>query len=524
MTGLHGMAFEFRNVPLNQYQIFFMETNSIWKATGGACDQYDSLFGDHSAEVVVIGGGITGLTAAMLLSQAGKKVILLEALRIGEGTTGNSTGNLYVTVDEHLSTLSKKWSQDVAKQVVASRRAAINLIRDTVSRFQLDCAFTEVPFNLFTEREDRDAEEALDKEQKAFSDAGLGPLMSSNAQLPFTTRRVLTVPGQAQFHPLKYARQLAASLNLHCRIHENSQVVDIDEEKGIVSTAGGTVKADHIVMATHTPKGVWMVQTVLGAYREHGVAAELAAGSLAPGIYWSLHMPKHSIRPFSDSGRNYVMVIGDKYKTGHAEDTGSYVRGLSSYLNDRFKLGTATYTWGGQHYRAADGLPYIGKSKGRLYHLTGFATDGLVYGTLGAMIVADQILGKENPWLDTYNIKRFTPVKSFTEFFRIGADTIANYMKDTPWNVDVKSETDITPGQGKLLEKDGEKLAVYRDENGALHSVSAICTHMKCTVHWNEVEKSWDCPCHGSRFRPDGQVIEGPAVVSLPVKPIESKK
>jgi glycine/D-amino acid oxidase-like deaminating enzyme/nitrite reductase/ring-hydroxylating ferredoxin subunit len=500
-----------------------MKTISIWEGTVKNDHTYPSLQEHREADVVIIGGGITGLTAALLLSDAGKKVVVLEALRIGLGTTGNSTGNLYVTVDEHLSGIRKKWNSDVMKAVVNSRSAALDLIEKTIGRFHIPCDFYKTSFNFFAENLDEDAEDFMKKEFDALTEAGLHPRISENAGLPFEVKKAISVDGQAQFHPYKYALGLAKSISDKCTIYENSQVEDFDEKEGTVKTTNGTVKAKAVLMATHTPKGVWMVHGALGPYREFGVAAELRSGDFPKGIFWGVNQPKHSVRTFKDGDKQYIMVIGDKYKTGQGENTFEYVKHLETFLESRFDIGTERFIWAGQQYRPADGLPYIGKHSEKLYFLTGFSTDGLVYGTMAAMIVCDQILGKENPWSQTYNLKRFTPIKSFKEFFKENADTLVQLAKDTPWNVDADSLKEISPGEGKVLESGGEKIAVYKDEAGTDHIVSAVCTHMKCIVNWNPVEKTWDCPCHGSRFSTDGNVIEGPAISDLPKKNIKNK-
>ncbi|HEY6161491.1 MAG TPA: FAD-dependent oxidoreductase [Bacteroidia bacterium] len=491
-----------------------MTTRSIWEGTAAANLQFPSLRGEAKADVVIIGGGITGLTAAMLLSEAGKKVIVLEALQVGKGTTGNSTGNLYVTVDEHLSGIRKKWSTEVMRTVVQSREAAIDLIENRIKKYSLQCDFFRTGFNYFSEKLEREAQDFIQKESEAIADAGLIPNITENPPLPFPVKKMLSVEGQAQFHPLKYAQELAKALQKNCIIHEHSKVIDYNEDEGTVRTGEGTVKADHIIMATHTPKGVFALHMQLGPYREHGVAAKLSSGSCPQGIFWGIEDPKHSVRAYKD----HVMVIGDKFKTGTIDDNFEYINGLKKYLRDRFETEEISYVWGGQQYRPADALPYIGKHGKRMYILTGFATDGLVYGTLGAMIIADQVLGKKNPFEKIYDAGRSTPMRSAGEFIKENAGAFAEYVKDMPWNVDEHSIKEIKPGEGKIIGKEGEKVAVYKDETGKAHIVSAVCTHMKCIVNWNNAEKTWDCPCHGSRFGIDGKVLEGPAIHDLPNK------
>jgi glycine/D-amino acid oxidase-like deaminating enzyme/nitrite reductase/ring-hydroxylating ferredoxin subunit len=500
-----------------------MKTTSIWENTAGSERLYPELTSHITADVVIIGGGITGLTAALLLADGGKKVVLLEALRIGLGTTGNSTGNLYSTVDEHLSVIRRKWNSDVMKSVVESRRTAIDLIEQTINRFAIDCNFVRTSFNFFAERLNDDMDHFLQDEFEALQEAGLNPRLSENPGMPFHVEKTLTVDNQAQFHPLKYIRHLAEKISDRCTIYENSMMEDLDEDEGLVKTSKGSVQAKTIIMATHTPKGNYMVQGFLGPYREFGVAAELKSGNFPTGIFWGLDVPKHSVRVFDDNGKKYILVIGDKYKTGQGDDTYQYVKRLEEYLDDRFDTSAEKMVWGGQQYRPADGLPYIGKHSDKLWFMTGFATDGLVYGTLAAMIASDDILGRPNKWADVYRLKRFTPLKSSKEFFREQVDNFAQYLKDTPWSADEAAFSELKPGEGRVILREGEKLAAYKDEQGQLEVVSAVCTHMKCIVNWNPAEKTWDCPCHGSRFKTSGEVIEGPAISALPPKKTQSK-
>lgn len=491
---------------------------SIWEGTTEYAKHFPVLEGVEETEIAIVGGGITGLTAAMLLSDAGKKVTLLEAKKIGLGTTGNSTGNLYATVDAHVSSLREKWSSDVMKAVVDSRKAAMDLIESIVERYQIRCDFHRQPFTLFIEKPDKELEAFIEEEFDAMLEAGLHPEMREDAGLPYTTHKALRIENQAQFHPLKYVQQLADSISGQCTLYENSRVLSIDEENGILQTEKGTLKAEHILLATHTPVGTYMIQTLLAPYREFGIAATLNGKPFPRGIFWGLDSPKHSVRSFSDGDTDYVMVVGDKFKTGQKEDTEAYIAGLETYLKERLNTSGTKFVWGGQQYRPADELPYIGKHGKRVYFLTGFASDGLVYGTLAAMIVSDQVAGRPNPWEDIYKAGRFTPVRSAKNFIAENTNVVAQYLKDMPWNVDSESLSEIRPGEGKVISMDNQKLAVYKDENQQVHLVSAVCTHLKCIVHWNPSEKSWDCPCHGSRFDIDGKVIEGPAFRDLPGK------
>jgi glycine/D-amino acid oxidase-like deaminating enzyme/nitrite reductase/ring-hydroxylating ferredoxin subunit len=494
-----------------------MKTQSIWEGTAKDGLQFPHCEGSLTADVVIIGGGITGLTAALLLSHAGKDVVLIEAHRIGLGTTGNSTGNLYVTVDEHLSHIKSLWSKEVMQAIVASRGAALKLIEQTISENKIDCDYAQQAFHYYAESLDRQIEKFVEEEFEALSDAGLHPELSDDLGLPFKTVKGIRVAGQAQFHPLKYARGIAQLLSGRCQVFEHSRAIDIDDDRGIVKTEAAAIKADKIIMATHTPVGVYAIHTVLAPYREFGVGLELPSAQLPGGIFWGLNQPKHSIRVYHDhqSGRSYAIAVGDKFKTGQHGDSAEHINGLENYLRARLDVGSTKFTWGGQHYRSADGLAYIGKHGARLYFLTGFATDGLVYGTLAAMIVADEISGRKNPWEETFRADRFTPIKSAKDFVVENADNVLQYLKDVPWNTDAAEVRDVPPGEGKIISLGGEKLGVYKDEAGRAHMVSVVCTHMKCILNWNASEKSWDCPCHGSRFNIDGGVIEGPAIAPL---------
>lgn len=489
---------------------------SIWEAT--ARDQrFDTLSSDLTVDVAIVGGGITGVTAAALLAASGQSVALVEAQRIGRSTTARSTGNLYATVDQQLYVVAEKWGEDVAQAVTQSRRAALDQIAALIDTHAIDCDYAEQPWYLFTEAADADAEQTVAKEQAALSRAGLAAELIDRLPLTLPIHRGVVLQGQAQFHPLDYVTGLAAAVRSpSCRFFENCAALEIDDEQRAVKTARGTITADKIVMATHTPKGFHPIQTELGPYSEHGVAATIDE-PLPGGAFWSTGQKKYSIRGFSHDGKHYVIAVGSKHKTGQTDDTLACHQSLEDYLRARFKIGALAQRWTAQHFRPADGLPYIGPLRGSddVYIATGFATNGLVYGPLAAMLICDAINGIDNRWAELYSARRFTPLKSAADFAKENANVAMQYANDFLRNLPETELGSIAPGEGKLIEYDGHKAAVCRKQNGEVSALSALCTHMKCVVHWNTAEKTWDCPCHGSRFDPDGQVIEGPALQPL---------
>lgn len=490
---------------------------SIWAATA-VSTAAPSLSGDLVADVVVLGAGLSGLTAAFLLGEAGRRVVVLESGRVGLGTTGHSTGNLYVCADESLSLLRRKWGPEIVRQVVLSRASALRWMRETVERLGLGCDLVPAAFHWYSEEGAQKAIDLLDEEADVARDCGLEPHRGTDLGLPFPIRDGLRIPGQAQLHPLKYVQGLAANLGPSCHVFEKSAVVEIDDGAGVVRTAGGSVRAEHIVMATHTPKGIHGVQLRLAPVREFGVAAPLGRTALGAGIYWRADEPKRSIRVWLDGAYAWVLAVGEAFKTGRNEHTAQSVQALEDYLASRFAPGPARYRWGGQAYRSADGLPYVGREDERTWILTGYATDGLVYGTLAARLVADGILGRENPWTEMYRLDRLSPLRSAGRVLHEAADNLGRYLRDLPGVSEAAAPEDVPAGEGRLVRVDGEELAVHRDRAGVLHVLSAVCTHRKCIVRWNEAESSWDCPCHGSRFGVDGDVLEGPALAPLEKK------
>ena len=492
-----------------------MYTQSIWNDTTSLYN-FPALTNDITADVAIIGGGITGISTARLLVEQGFSVVVLESLKVGAGATGHSTGNLYVTTDKNLAQLSSKHNEDVMTKVVSSRQAALNRIESWVNQLGLDCDFGRQNWNLYSATAEND--ERIAKELEFAQKAGLGMRKGVDSDFPLKTSSGITLPDQAQLNPLRYVQQLAtAPIEGKLSIFECTRVQDLEEtEDGVIlTTTGGRVHADYAVMATHTPKGFDLLQTLLGPYREYGIACKADNIDFPPGIFWGYHNgdQKISFRLYKRNAEKFVLVVGEPHKVGQTEDNRKHIQLLEDFAREHFGLTDVAYRWGGQHYRPADLLPYIGRrhSKGRTFVATGFSTDGLVYGTLAAMLIADEIAGKENPYQEMYNPRRFTPVKSAKSFLSENINVAATILKDLPGGADEDAFADIKPGEGAVIISKGKKIAAFRTEENELHLNSAICPHLKCTVNWNNAEKTWDCPCHGSRFSRDGNVLEGPA-------------
>lgn len=497
-----------------------MEQTVLWKKDAEQI-KFKPLSENINADVAIIGGGITGITAGYLLAKAGKKVVVLESMRVGGGTTGYSTGNLYALIDEMLHKMESKFDQKTMQEIAVSRTQAICQIEANIRELGIDCGFNKRSWFLFSETEEDDI--TVEKEYKACISAQLDAYHTRDQILPFKTSSVLRVDHQAQFNPVEYMRVFASkTAEAGCLIFENTKVTNIEEgdENVLTTEQGFTVTSDYIIHATHTTKGIMMIQTFLGPYREYALAVKLRSGSYPEGIFWAFNKPHHhSMRSYTDeNGEQYLLILGEPHKVGQLENNEECFDKLEKYVRERFDVEQVVYRWGAQHYKSADGLPYIGQrfSGSKTYIATGFSTDGLVYGTLSAMIITDHILGKKNQWTEMYDPGRHTPLKSAERFIKENANVAAQYLKNIVFNPESEELATIEKGQAKTIELDGEKYGAYRDKLGMIHIVSIVCTHMKCILQWNTAETSWDCPCHGSRFNYEGKVIEGCAIQDLP--------
>lgn len=503
-----------------------MDTNSLWEHISTVPKKYPELTENLEVDVVIVGGGITGITAALQLISAGKKVALLEANQIGGGTTGFSTGNLYIPIQPYYHKVLNKFDKETVKIVAESRKNAIDYIENTVKAQNIPCNFTRRPMYFYANKNHEI--DFLKREVEILKECSIDVDYIDSLPLSLEFQKAALIKNQARFNPLQYVRSLAEYLSSKgCLIFENSRVMEIKERNDICifKTNKAKITAKKAIIATHTPTGVNPIQLFTAPYRSYVVAVQLEENIYPEINYWNLETPHYAISTHSMSKdkADLLVIAGSHHKTGQSNNAQSHYDELENYLREKFQVKELKFRWSAQHYHSADGIPYIGLAYHykNIYEATGFFADGLVYGTISGIVLADSLLNKKNDWQKTYNTKRHKFFASFNFLIKENFNTFLQYMKDFP-KFSSQEYKKTKKGEGRICVLNGEKCGVYRDENEKLHIVSAVCTHMKCIVNWNNAEKTWDCPCHGSRFTYEGKVIEGPARIHLTQKNVES--
>ena len=496
-----------------------MNTTSVWRATAPQAG-FPMLQEEINTGVVIIGGGITGVTLALNLAEQGVSAVVLEAKDVGFGSTGNSTGNLYETLSGGISQIVDRWGKDTAHAVTVARRQAVDQIEQRVQKYNIDCGFRRCPLHRYATS--AGGKDRIEKEYEGSLEAGLQVRLEDRLPAPFRPPhgRVVVLDNQAQFHPQSYVREIARQAeSLGSRIFENSTVLEVDTDKRVVRTANGRVTAKEVVFATHTPLGLHLVQAEMVVNREYGLATRIDRGSFPPGIFWGSGIERQSVRNLEVGEDTFLIYVGEEHKTGQ-QDARTSIDRLEAAASEYFHMRDFAFRWSAQNYSAADGLPYIGRDSTDCFIATGFKTDGLTYGTVAATLIADQIFGRDNVFAQLVKASRFEPVKGAKGMVEENITVMKSFIKDYITDRDTIPLSQLMPGKAAMVKFEKETLAAYRNPEGKLFAVSPVCTHMKCRVHWNNVEKSWDCPCHGSRFAPDGAVIEGPATEPLRAHPL----
>lgn len=496
---------------------------SIWEATGPQ-QELVPLREDLRADVCVVGAGLAGLSAAYQLAREGRSVVVLEDDAVAGGETGQTTAHLASAMDDRFTSLEGMHGPEGARLAYESHQAAIEEIARIAVEEAIECDLVRLAGYLFL-APGGDAEQ-LAEELGAARRAGFHDAeWLERAPLPgFDTGPCIRFPRQGRFHPLRFARGLALAIHRHGgHIFTESHVVEIAEEAEVEvrTEAGHGVRAHSLVVATNSPINKRLaIHTKQHPYRTYAVALRIEGGSVPDALYWDTADPYHYVRlqELPNGGGHALIVGGEDHRTGEVPEHDPHAA-LIDWARARFPVGEALHRWSGQVLEPVDGIGYVGRSPGsseNVFLITGDSGQGMTNATLGGMLVRDLILRLENPWEKLYDPSRITlAAESVTEYVRENVQVAGHYAQWVTGAVAPEGADDVAPGSGAVLRRQGRPIAAYRDEAGVLHERSAVCTHLGCIVHWNSAEKSWDCPCHGSRYAPTGEVLNGPAALPL---------
>ncbi len=493
-----------------------MNHTSLW-TQGATLPEFPTLDRDFDTEVAVVGGGIAGVTAALLLARGGKRVVLIEARRIGSGETGFTTAHLTEVLDARYHVLESKFGKEGAQLAAASSRAAIERIEAFVDELAIDCSFVRVPGFLVARTEAQRGE--LAKELESLERCLSSAAWTDAFPLPMEAAGVVRVEHQARIHPLEYLNALvAAFVDAGGRIFENTRLLDVDDGTPCrVTTTGGVVTARDVLVLTNSPvSSKFAFHTKVANYRSYVLALRLRQ-AFPDALVWDMEDPYHYLRKQESAQGSFLMVGGEDHKTGQRDDSIQSYQRLGEWAATHFGPIEIEARWSGQIVEPADGLPFIGKNADaeHVFTATGFSGNGITFGTLAAMVLSDAVFERKSPFAELYDANRHKPFAQAREVFTENLNVAARVVKDRFVPGELDGADEIPRGEGRLVRAHGKVLAVYRDDAGETHVRSAACTHLGCIVRWNDAERSWDCPCHGSRFDVDGAVLNGPATAAL---------
>lgn len=481
---------------------------------------YPKLSANIETDYAIIGAGITGVTLAWLLAKEGQRVTLIDRGRMLHGTTGHTTAKVTVQHDVIYHELIKHFGEDGARQYYQANEQALQWMRNTVSELQIDCDWQDEDAYLYSKTES--GTNQLIKELEAYHQLGIPGEPHGELPIPLVVRSAIKLPGQAQFHPLKFLRaMLEQFVRAGGQVYEQTHM-DEKLEKGdqpiLYTMDGHTVTCRHAIAASHFPfyDGGGLYFTRIHPERSYIIAAKLPT-AYPGGMYLSADDPKRSLRSVSINGDNYALVGGENHKTGQGEDTELYYKRLAQFADELFDARDIAYRWSAQDWTTLDNLPYIGNITSKLTNIwvaTGYRKWGMTNGVAAALLLKDQLMGQSNSFAELFSPSRFKVDPSVKTFLKENADVakqlVVGKLKSVP-----NEAGQLGNDQGGVVTVDGKRAGAYRDTSGTLHLVDTTCTHLGCELNWNDAERSWDCPCHGSRFDYTGEVLEGPAVKPL---------
>jgi len=499
---------------------------SLWLATTETTD-YDPLEGRLEVDTAVVGGGITGLTAALRLVEAGRTVAVIEADRIVTGATGYTTAKLTSQHGLIYDHLRSNFGREKARQYADANEAAIDEVETRVADLGIDCDFERRP--AYTYAASPDDLDAIRAEAEAATALGLPAETVEATELPFDVSGAVRFDDQAQFHPRSYLLAIAEEVHGDgSHVFEETQARDVDPGSPCeVETSRGAVVADDVIVATRFPffdrNGYFA--------RIHPKRAYLLAvrtdGTPPRGMYYGTGSPPWTLRSHPVEGDDLLIVGGQGHETGENDPpTSERYRRCEAFAREHFDVESVEYRWSTHDYYSVDRVPFVGPlgpTTENVYVGTGFGGWGMTGGTAAGLILSELVRADSHPWADVFDPRRVAPRASAKRFARENADTAAHFVGD--WADALLSSADLpSPGEATVVREDGRPYGVYHDGDGRVHGVSAVCPHMKCVLRWNDAERTWDCPCHGSRFTHEGEVLSGPALADLPRRPPDADR
>jgi len=476
-------------------------------------------------DVVIVGGGITGITTGLLLQKAGRSVLIAEAHTIGFGTTGGTTAHLNSFMEAPYTQIIRNFGKEKSLLVSKAAHQALELIKRNVEEYGIDCDHKEIPGYIYAQDEKQIKE--LDEIFDAFKKLGQEVSVSNTIPVKIPFEKAIEIPGQGQFHPTRYIYALVQEFEkLGGVLKQNCRVTGVEENEILeITSSQGTLKAKNLIYATHIPPGVNLLHFRCAPYRSYVIAAKLKNENDYPeGLAYDMYDPYHYFRTQEVDGQKYLIAGGEDHKTAHEENTEARFTCLEAYVRKFYDVDEVAFRWSSQFFDPADGLAYIGHLPGHpqnMFVATGFGGIGMTNSHIAAMTLTDMIVKGKSEFEDVFNPNRLKPVAGFSNFVKEAADVVSNFIGGKFSREKLEDLVELARGEAKVVKYEGHVFALYKDEEGHLHAVNSACTHIKCTVSWNAAEKSWDCPCHGSRFSFDGEVLTAPARKDLEVIKME---
>ncbi|HTF17075.1 MAG TPA: FAD-dependent oxidoreductase [Chryseolinea sp.] len=472
-------------------------------------------------DVVIVGGGMTGVMTAVMLQTQGKNCLLAESHNLGFGTTGGTTAHLNTLLDTPYHVIAKAFGEDSARTVATAASEAIQLIENNIRLLNIECEFARSDAFLFSQSESETND--LERVFQSATKAGLSGEYVTDLPIPVAFEKAARFQDQAKFNPLKYLFAIASEFErLGGTIAHDCHVSDVHDDDGKISvtTSQGVFGTEKLVYATHIPPGINLLHLRCAPWRSYAMALKLAGERYPAGLIYDLKDPYHYYRSQTIDGQTYLIVGGKDHKTGENENTEHVFATLHADVERIFNIKEITHQWSSQYFESADGLPYIGHLPGSnsgIYVATGFGGNGMIYSHIAAQEITRQILTGESIYENLFSPSRIKPIAGFNNFVTHNVDVVKHFVGKWISLHQLGDLAEIAPGEGRVVKVENKPVALYKSENGKLHAVSSICTHMKCNVVWNGTERSWDCPCHGARYSPDGKVLTGPASQDLEV-------